>query len=337
MTKIAENFLNLEGLPSHLSCWAHQQIFRLSHLIGRISTNWKELFLISSTAVAVIAAVGAFFSGSILYGIAFGVLGTACYFGYQYAKEYYLLSGIEHQVGLLQSANRSLGKLSGALQEENDQFRKNNLELSENNEKLKGIAQALQEQTVSLQLSLAQLRSSSEAMRQQVDRFVRENAHLGAHVSGFDSILKRLDGELLLSKSLCEQVQQRLAVQSEDLAGKLKEIGALLSDLKAENRTLEKMRELSYLQQEIMIASGQLKILQTEYANERIRLQDVRKALEQERVQFEALRKEFAAAFSSNVHELAAERAKLQQLFERVSVFLTTTRYPHVSPMITAY
>lgn len=322
-----KNIFDFSYLPvSYLTDWI--QPYPLPEILHtyEIATNWQEMFLISSTALAIIGVVSALFSGSFLYTLSFALLGSACYTGYYFAKQYCLLKGLEHQVDQLESANRSLSKLSAALVSENDQFKKSNIELLETNEKLRAVASTLQTQVVSLQLSLVQLQSSSAEMKQQVSQFVLSNSHLATHVSGFDILLKRLDGELLLSQGLCKEVQRNISSQREDLGGKLQELGDFLRDLKAENRTLEKMQELLFLQRQILEASSQLGTLHEQYASERGRLEAVRIALENERVQFEALRKEFAS-------QLSSDREQFKELFERVArIFLSATSYPDRIP-----
>jgi chromosome segregation ATPase len=318
-------------------------------LSGRVQQNWKTIVLIAGVAMAVTGFFLSFFSGSIFISANFGGLAFISAFGAYFLEQYSHLEALQTTVSDLHTTKDSFETLANNLQKENTQLKAVNQELSQTNERfrvtnqeLRATNQELREtraqltrtnqelqttlettkstlttandlltkQVAELTLRVTQLTASAERIKDEVEHFKEQNADLCKNAKGFDTALTTLKSEIETSHALCELVSNHLTSQQETFGNQLTELSRLLTDLSAKNKTLEKIREISNLNTQILEATQRLKEVQMQYARERTRLEEIGKSLTQLQNAFSATNSELY----ENVHDFTKVIEKLKQL-----------------------
>lgn len=300
-------------------------------LIGRVSANWKVLLMDCSTILSITCFVISFLTGSTLVCSAFFLLSIASGISAFYMRQFSILPELANTAKDLRETKEKFDNIAASLRNENSRLSaanrdltKNNTLFRENNQNLTQTNARLNQQVTQLTLQVTGLRESAEKIRSEMVRFQQENGHLHAHVSGFNESLRTLDGQILSSRALCEQIVGHLSSQHQELGEQLGQLGRYLSDLRADNRVHERIQELGTLQDQVKQATEQLHQIQLQYAAERANFQAIHEALVQLRSQFDLAIRDASSnmqannqQFRTNLNELGAERQRIHDLINR--------------------
>lgn len=285
----------------------------------------------ASTIICVTSCALTFLMGPYFYCCAFFIASIASGIGAFYMRQIAAMASLESTAKNLKATKERFESLAHNLQGENTRLAQTNQELAcnnilfrENNQALTQANARLNQQVTQLTLQVTQLRESAEKIRTELVRFQQENGHLNTNIRGFTESLRTLDGQILNSRALCDQIATHLASQQQGLGDQLQQLGRYLSDLRADNRVHERIQELASLQQQMTQATARLHEVQLQYAAERAGFQTIREALLQLKGQFDlAIRNASNTMHANNeqfrgsVAALNTERQRIHDLLSR--------------------
>ncbi len=300
-------------------------------LLGRVSANWKVVLMDCSTILSITCFVITFLSGSTFVCSSFFLLSIASAISSFYMRQFSILPGLASTATALRETRERFENIATSLRNENNRLTasnrdltRNNTQFRENNQNLTQTNARLNQQVAQLTLQVTGLRESAEKIRSEMVRFQQGNTHLHAHVNGFNESLRTLDGQILSSRALCEQIIGHLSSQHQELGAQLVQLGQYLADLRADNRVHERIQELAALQGQVTQATQQLHQIQLQYAAERANFQTIHQALVQLRNQFDQAIRDASSnmlannqQFRTNLNELGAERQRIHDLINR--------------------
>lgn len=294
-------------------------------LLNRVTSSWKLILMDSSTIIAISCVFLTFINGATIYCAIFTILAISSGVSAFYMRRFDELRDLEDTAkGLrqtkerfealatnLERENNRLSETNRELLRTNDAFRSTNRELQTTNEAFRVTNTQLTQQVTSLTLQVSQLRESAERIRGEVLRFQSENSHLHTNVEGFDRSMQALDLQILNSRSLCDQISNRLSSQQEGLGQQLTQLGQYLAELGTQGTVHQRIQELGLLHQQVQQAATQLGDLQVQYAQERGRFETIHGALVQLKNEFDTAMR----AAVSNVNSAASNITSNNQQF----------------------
>jgi len=275
-------------------------------LFGRVFGNWRESVMIAGVVFSVIGLAAAFFSGSLFYCICCGAATLVSLYGAYYMRTQAPLHELEDAVESLKQTKEKFEHIASDLHRENlvlqitnRELIKTNESLKETNEQLLLTNEKLREQVVELAIISKNLKESAQEIRNEVAGFRTHNVH-------FDACLKNLEYQLSTSQAFYEETAHFLRQEKKGFAEKLQELTSLLQEIKAQKPTLDKIKELSHVHE-------QLSQLKGEYALERGKLEEVRRLFQDEHKKLQEIR----AAFSVEQQKLELLRKAFEELLSK--------------------
>ncbi len=294
----------------------------LSSLCKKIRCLTKEELLQGGVVFAVVGIAVALFQGTVFFAIGFAMLGIVCYEGIQYVKKASLLERLE-------AAHSRLQEYVKDLHGENTTYRRHNQTLRRSLSLLQSEVTSLQQENLLFQRSNgelqnhvlmlsatnAQLEALAHNVQDQLLRLKQGNTQFSSNLTLLDTEIEKLGKELAISSELRGKIDTLFSSQREGFAEQFAKLSLYLQELKAENKTLEKMRELHHIQEAALRSQKQLSELQLSYAEERGKLETIRRLLEEERKRFAELRELFSS-------DITTEGKNLKKIVERMSTVL---------------
>lgn len=321
-------------------------------LSGRVSSQWQECAMIAGIAAAVIGVVFTFFAGSTLLCSCFIISLAVSSIGAYYMHYYAMLQDLEETISdlrqtqvryetiandlqrentRLEASNETLSRSLDEFRQANEQFRLRITDLEGSIVRLDAANQTLEEtrgrlerHVADLTLQVTHLSQSADQIRQEMLRFQSENAHLAGNIRGFDTSLNTLNQQINTSRALCAQIELHLTAQREDFGRQVGELRQLITDLRTNDSTNEKLALLTQLNGQIQAAAAQLGQLQAQFAAERANYESIR-------VELARLRDSYAATnrdLRGNVNDLRTEREAIQNQRLRFERLLNTALNP---------
>ncbi len=271
-----------------------------------------EAAMWAGVAISIMGVAGVFFAGlSSLYAAGFALLGLITFLGTFWARQY--------------ASQEALIATQKKLEKETKQLEQINLSLTQTNEELKAANQAHVQANADLVARIRLLQQTSEKIRNQLLVLKGETATLNKTRSGFEqfgrqleSNLSELDRELGASRALCAQISDVLKSQKDDISQGLHQLNEILVDLKTNESTNEKFRQLSELQKQLGKTARQLQRSQTQVAEERALLRSLKQAYQEEFTKLEQIRGAFENTVETAREKVGASVGELAHVTTRI-------------------
>ncbi len=212
----------------------------------------------------------------------------------------------------LQTTTLNLQQSHEALQETLEQFRHTHTDLETTNSNLEENNQLLRQQITDLTLRVTQLSESGQRIYNEMILFQEENHHLAGNVRGFDNSLDVLDREITSSRSLCEQIERHLALQQRELGEQLGDLRQLITDLRTNESTNEKLSQLITLNEQIGRCRDDLSQVQIQYAAERANFEAIRDNMVRQQQELDATNRNLRSNIDHLNRELDATNRDLR-------------------------
>lgn len=310
---------------------------------------WKDVLLVIGIAAAVAGIAIAVFAGAIPCAICLAICAVVLIFGLYHIHKAVIWSRLHNALRRVTEAHRQLTATNqglqethtalqqdhAALQETCGELRRTHAELEATNVGLQTTNERLAERVATLTLTLQQLNQTADRIQQEVLRLQQENTHMEGHVGSFEACLHTLDQELELSHTLCTEIQTQLQDQQHTFSEQLLGLQRLIADLRSNDSTNEKLRQLLLLQEQIEGSTARLHQIETQYAEQLAELAAVKRDLEAIKAgfddQLDSLQ-ENIGDLRGEKEALARQREAIEGLFERFFVLEPPSLLPEGTP-----
>lgn len=337
---LSQTFSNFAGSAAeHI----HSMQTRIPYIFsGRLVSNWQNRIMTTALVTSVVGLAFSFFSGFSLLPIPpMALLGASC-IGSYYTKERKTpkslekvvektqvvqkklqenINSLHHENNRLQTTNKELAINCERFSSNNEQLAKNITSLQKTNQDLKSTNQALTQQVTNLTLQVIQLSKSADKIREEVILFQKQNDHLTENVHTFDTTLNILQQEIAISRALCTEIEHYLTSHQHDLGNRISELRVLITDLRTNGSTNEKLSHLHRLNQQISTTTNRLHQIKIQYAAEKASLETTREALAQISNELNIANQDFRdnlSTFCEERKEICSQRERLQALVDRI-------------------
>lgn len=324
---------SIQAAAEYIYLPIHQRITQINQ-----TADWKEKTMLAGLIISVSCAVIAFFAQATLVCGVFSLLSGICGLGKVSIRSYENLKNMKEQI-------KELEENIHTLQEENQRFQANNqtLESLVSQEKdsvtlLTFENEKLQSEVTKLTVHTDCLTSTSQELIHSVEDLRVHLVVLGPSVQGSQEVEKKLrvfsitmEKQQAMAKNLMEFISKTSVEHSDHLENQ-KEIIKQLQSLQNNDTTLQKIKELGHLRQQISCSHDKLaniltktaeisahlstlperlSALQEQCSAENTRLQELREQYSIENTRLQATRQEFSEVSSALQSVLAESRSLL--------------------------
>jgi chromosome segregation ATPase len=280
-----------------------------------VIVHWREVVLLSGTAISVAGFAKTFFAGMFLPAYGFTLVGFICLFGAYYVRKYPTLKALEKTVESLKNTSKDLQDVNRYLWGTQTRLEQNVAQYKAENEKL-------QQHNQRLSSSIASLEQAASRISSQIDSFREENLKLRASIEGidlsraaFDQTVKegcghiseqfqRLEANIESTRTLSRQMIDHLSTEKSSLGTQLSQTNHLLSDLLKKDGVLEKFNALRKIGDDIRASEERLQKVNEEVVRSQTLLAAVTTRLEEVTFELEST----AAKVDTNVEKLQKSR-----------------------------
>ncbi|QZA59220.1 hypothetical protein [Candidatus Rhabdochlamydia porcellionis] len=295
------------------------------------TADWKEKTMLAGLIISVCCAVITFFTQTVFICGAFATLSGVCSLGTLFIRNYESLKKMRECVEDLERQNQNLAAHNQELNSLVTQQRDIVIDLTKENRNLKIEVTKLTAHTNCLS-------QTSKDLLDSVDDLHINLAELKPTSTGIQETAKKLsdfsitmEKQQTVAKHLMELISKTSTEQADQLEGEKKIIEQLVS-LQNKDTTLQKVKELNHLHQQISCShdklaealksysdlqvkvaqtSTQLSSLQAEYALENTRLQETRQELSVVSRELQKIRSDLQSLLSEH-RSLLSEKKELQ-------------------------
>lgn len=304
--------------------------------------DWKEKIMLAGLIISVCCAVISFFTQTIFICSAFVTLSGVCSLGVLFTHHYESLKKMREHIKDLERQNQNFAthnqELSDLITQQKDIF----VNLTKENKNLKTELTKLTIHTNCLSQTSKNLIDSIEDLHINLIDLKPSTVGIQEAAKKLYAFSTTMEKQQTITKYLMELVSKASAGQSDQLKRE-KETLKQLQALQNNDTTLQKIKELNYLHQQIAYShnqladvlknytdlqvktaqiSSQLSGLRTEYALENIRLQETRQELSEVSSELQKIRSDLQSILSEqkdDKYALALQIDRLQKLYVQLT------------------
>ncbi|HEV3269330.1 MAG TPA: hypothetical protein VGZ69_01625 [Candidatus Rhabdochlamydia sp.] len=295
------------------------------------TADWKEKTMLAGLIISVCCAVITFFTQTVFICGAFAALSGVCSLGTLFIRHYESLKKMRECVEDLEKQNQDFATHNQELSSLVIQQRATVVDLTTENGNLKTEVTKLTVHTNCLSQTSKDLLDSVEDLRTNLIELKPTATGIQETEKKLSAFSITMEKQQTVAKHLMELVSKTSTEQADQLEGGKKIIEQLLS-LQNNDTTLQKVKELNHLHQQISCShdklaevlknysdlqvkaaqtSTQLSSLQTEYASENTRLQETRQELSVVSSELQKIRSDLQSLLSEH-RSLLSEKKELQ-------------------------
>lgn len=320
-------------ITSSIQAAANYIYYPINQKISQVveKADWKEKTMLAGLIISVCCAVITFFTQTAFICTAFSLLSGICSLGTLYVRHYESLKKMQECVEDLETENQRFSLSNQVLEDSVIEQKNTVILLTSENETLKAEVNKITIHTTCLEKTSQDLLHSLEDLRVHlvaIKPIATGSQEAEKKLSAFSITMGK---QQAVSQNLMELISKVSAEQASHLEGGKAIIQQLLS-LQNNDTTLQKIKELNHLREQISYshdqlagvlekaaqASTQLSNLQVQYGLENTRLQETRQELSKVSCELQTIRSDLQAVLSEYKALLAEQKGDKSSLASQV-------------------